>query len=92
MGSSVGGTTFTQPLLMIGVSEYSTANLTNAGLRLIENAIYYLLDMNVPAGMFPESPFKGDLEGPAPCRKYLLNGQLIIERDSVRYDISGKRL
>ena len=89
VGSSVGGTTFTQPLLMIGVSEYSTANLTNAGLRLIENAIYYLLDMNVPAGLKPET---ADKALKPETTKYLLDGQLIIERDGVRYDITGKRL
>ena len=33
---------------MIGLSEYSTAYLTQDGLRLVENAVYYLLGKTTP--------------------------------------------
>ncbi len=46
IGMDMNGTKITQRFLMIGVSEYSTANLTPDALQLIENACYYLLDMS----------------------------------------------
>ena len=42
-GSDMNGTVIPKPLLMIGISEYSTANLTAEALQLIENACNYLL-------------------------------------------------
>ncbi|MGM9838246.1 MAG: hypothetical protein ACI30A_07165 [Paludibacteraceae bacterium] len=48
-GTIMNGTTLTQRLITIGVSEYSTAYLTEDGLQLIENAIYYLLGLPIPA-------------------------------------------
>ena len=36
---------------MIGVSEYSTANLTEAAQKLILNATYYILGMEIPTGI-----------------------------------------
>ena len=85
-GASVGGTTFSSTMLMIGVSEYSTANITDAGLKLIENAIYYLLGMDIPAGV------QAIEQTEVPVRKYILNGQLFIERNGIRYSITGQRL
>ncbi len=85
-GASVGGTTFSSTMLMIGVSEYSTANITDAGLKLIENAIYYLLGMDIPAGIQTIEQTE------VPVRKYILNGQLFIERNGIRYSITGQRL
>jgi hypothetical protein len=73
-------------MLMIGVSEYSTANITDAGLKLIENAIYYLLGMDIPAGV------QAIEQTEVPVRKYILNGQLFIERNGIRYSITGQRL
>lgn len=42
-GTDMNGTVISQPLIMIGISEYSTANLTYEALQIIENACYYLL-------------------------------------------------
>lgn len=85
VGSSVGGTTFTAPLLMIGISEYSTANLTHSALRLVENAIYYLLGQDFPEGL-------ENVPSVESVRKYILDNQLIIERNGIRYTLTGQRL
>ncbi len=47
-GTSINGTTLTQRLVLIGLSEYSTAYLTQNGLQLVENAVYYLLGIKTP--------------------------------------------
>ena len=47
-GTSINGTTLQSRLVMIGLSEYSTAYLTQDGLRLVENAVYYLLGKTTP--------------------------------------------
>ncbi len=46
-----GETTTTQKTIVMGLSEYSTANLNYKGLQLIENACYYLLGMDVPTSV-----------------------------------------
>ncbi|MBR1632073.1 MAG: hypothetical protein IJ680_09470, partial [Paludibacteraceae bacterium] len=46
-GSVMNGTTLTHTMLMIGMSEYSSAHATDAANRLVENACRYLLDMPV---------------------------------------------
>ncbi len=45
IGANMNGTKLTQTCLMIGMSEYSTANITADGLTLIDNAILYLLGL-----------------------------------------------
>ena len=47
-GTAIGGTTLPQRLVTIGISEYSTAYLTDEALQLLENAVCYLLSMPVP--------------------------------------------
>ena len=86
VGSSVGGHTFTAPLLMLGISEYSTTNLTQAGLRLVENAIYYLLDLDIPLSL-EAAPAASQR-----AQKLWLDGQLIIIRDGLRYSVTGQHL
>lgn len=49
IGTNMNGTTTTQRFLMIGISEYSTANLTATATQLIENACYYLLGIDIPS-------------------------------------------
>lgn len=49
VGASINGTTTTARFLMIGVSEASTANLTDDALKLISNACGYLLGNEVSA-------------------------------------------
>lgn len=46
-GTSMNGTLLTEKMLMIGLSEYSTAYLTDAALQLIDNACSYLLGMEI---------------------------------------------
>ena len=46
VSTDMNGTVVTQRFLMIGVSEYSTANLTADALQLIENSCYYLLNLS----------------------------------------------
>ncbi|MDR3704899.1 MAG: T9SS type A sorting domain-containing protein [Paludibacteraceae bacterium] len=48
VGTNMNGTTTKRRFLMIGVSEYSTAYLTNTATQLIENACYYLMGMDIP--------------------------------------------
>ncbi len=85
-GASVGGNTFEQPLLMLGISEYSTAHLTDAGLQLIENAIYYLLGMSTGTSLTQVPAY------PSP-RKVLRNGTLcIILPDGTTYSLTGQKM
>lgn len=49
-GTVIGGTTLPQRLVTIGISEYSTAYLTDEALQLLENAVYYLLSIPLPQG------------------------------------------
>lgn len=46
-GTEIDGTTLSHKLLMIGVSEYSTINLSTDGTQLIHNACQYLLGQNI---------------------------------------------
>jgi len=55
VGTNMNGTTTTQRFLMIGLSEYSIANLTATATQLIENSCYYLLGMSVPVTAIKES-------------------------------------
>lgn len=49
-GTVVDGTTLPQRLITIGISEYSTAYLTNEALQVLENTVYYLLSLPLPQG------------------------------------------
>ncbi len=46
-GTNMNGTTIQSDFLMIGVSEYSTANLTDDATKLIDNACCYLLGISI---------------------------------------------
>lgn len=48
VGTNMNGTITTQRFLTIGLSEYSTANLTATATQLIENSCYYLMGMSPP--------------------------------------------
>ena len=50
VGTVIGGTTLPQRVVTIGISEYSTAYLTDEALQLLENAVYYLLSIPLPQG------------------------------------------
>ncbi len=50
-GATISGSKINNRYIMIGVSEYSTANLTEAAQKLILNATYYILGMEIPTGI-----------------------------------------
>lgn len=77
-----------QGMIMIGVSEYSTAHLTTDGMRLIENAIFLQLglDNNHPSGL------DKIVNGKSSNRKFIYDGQLLIQTGDAVYDITGRRI
>ena len=77
-----------QGMIMIGVSEYSTAHLTTDGMRLIENAIFFQLgiDNNRPACL------DTIVNGKSSNRKFIYDGQLLIQTGDAVYDITGRRI
>lgn len=87
-GTNCNGTILTQRLIMIGVSEYSTANLTTEGKKLIENAICLLLGIpnNHPQGI------ETVINRQSSNRKYLYNGQFFIQAGDAVYDAFGTRV
>ena len=83
-GTVVNGTRLPQRVVTIGVSEYSTAYLTPDALRLIENAVYYLLDIPIPTvGM-------QDTTLPSRAQKVRIDGKVYILRNGILYDIMGR--
>lgn len=88
-GTTFDNITLTDRMVVIGVSEYSTADLTDTGLHLIENAIYYLLGM--PMQEHQSSGIEKIVATPK-AEKIMLNGQLIIIKDGVRYNALGQRV
>lgn len=83
-GTNCNGTILPQRLVMIGVSEYSTAYLTEQGKQLIENAILYLLGIDIPEGI------EDILHETTSTRKYLHNGKLFIQVDEKVYNALGQ--
>ena len=86
-GTSCNGTVLPRPFIMIGVSEYSTANLTTNGMKLIENAILYQLGVQMPATDIKEIVNHQPLN-----RKYLYDGQMFIQVGDAVYDALGRRV
>lgn len=86
-GTVCNGTTLPQRTVMIGVSEYSTAYLTTDGKRLIENAILYLLGINMPMGF--EQTDNNQTE--TNITKFIQNGKLYIQMGDIVYDVFGRR-
>ncbi|MBR6492895.1 MAG: hypothetical protein IKT13_03070, partial [Paludibacteraceae bacterium] len=85
-GTNCNGTVLPQRMIMIGVSEYSTANLSEDGKQLIENAILYLLGMDIP------SHIKQIVNHQSSNRKYIYDGQLFIQTGSGVYNAAGQRV
>ena len=73
-------------LIMIGVSEYSTAYLTQDGKQLIENAILYQLGIHMPTGI------ESIVNRQSSNRKYINDGQLFIQVNDAVYNAHGHRL
>ena len=86
-GTDCNGTLLPQPMVMIGVSEYSTAYLTEQGKRLIENAVLYLLGLDVPTGL--EHAIRSNQKS---AIKYIQDGKLIIQAGDLLFDAYGRRL
>ena len=86
-GTNCNGTILPQRLIMIGVSEYSTANLTTEGLKLIENAICLLLGIPNPHPQGIENHPSAIIN-----KKFIHNGQLFIQTGDAVYSIDGRRV
>lgn len=84
-GTDCNGTILPQRMIMIGVSEYSTAYLTEQGKQLIENAILLQLGVQMPT----EAIGQQAEETTAP-QKILQNGRIMILRNGKIYSISGQ--
>ena len=82
-GTDCNGTILPQRMVMIGVSEYSTASLSDEGKRLIENAILYLLHMEIPTGLPTQNAQVTYL-------KYIQNGTLYIQVGEQIFDHLGR--
>ena len=74
-------------IILIGVSEYSTAYLTLDGKKLIENAILYRLGITMPTTGIEEI-----VNGKSSNRKYIYDGQLFIQMGDAVYDARGARM
>jgi hypothetical protein len=84
-GTDCNGTVLPQRMIMIGVSEYSTAYLTEQGKQLIENAILLQLGVQMPT----EAISQQAEETTAP-QKILQNGRIMILRNGKIYSLSGQ--
>ena len=74
-------------IIMIGVSEYSTAYLTQDGKKLIENAILYRLGITMPV-----TGFEQIVNSKSSNRKYIYDGQLFIQVGDAVYSAMGRRI
>jgi glycosyltransferase involved in cell wall biosynthesis len=86
-GTNCNGTVLPQRMVMIGVSEYSTANLTYEGKRLIENAICYLLGIPIPTAIEQIG-----INNQPKAIKFIENGQLYIRVGTQTFDCTGRSL
>ncbi len=84
-GTDCNGTVLPQRMVMIGVSEYSTAALTQDGMQLIENAILYQLGIRMPQGF-------DNNKSQITNHKYLKDGKLFIQAGGQVYDAAGRRM
>jgi hypothetical protein len=87
-GTNCNGTILPQRMIMIGVSEYSTANLTQDGKQLIENAILYLLGVNMPTGIDTIENHQSSIIN----HKFIHNGMLFIQAGDLLFDVTGRRI
>ena len=71
-------------IIMIGVSEYSTAYLTTDGKQLVENAILYQLGIDIPTNY--ETTKSHTIN-----HKFIHNGVLYIQTGDAVYDTFGRR-
>ena len=84
-GTSMNGTVIGADFLMIGVSEYSTANLTTAATQLIDNACRYLLGLEIASALT-------DIEDNQPVC-YQINGNNLVLQETgsaVLFNLTGQ--
>ena len=86
-GTDCNGTILPQRMIMIGVSEYSTAYLTPDGKKLIENAILLQMGMDIPTGISTINHKSSIIN-----HKYIKNGQLFIQAGDAVYNAAGRRV
>lgn len=84
-GSNLNGTTLTERLLMIGISEYSTVDISEDGLSLLSNAILYLLEEEIVTDT-------EDIHTEEISQKELINGHIIIRRGGNIYNVMGQKI
>jgi len=88
-GTDCNGTVLTQPLIMIGVSEYSTLYLTTDGKQLIANAVLYLLGLDFPTAI---QQYNHTTLNQYNNQKYIQHGNLFIQTGDAVYDAHGARV
>ena len=89
-GTVCNGTTLPQPMYMIGVSEYSTAYLSQDGKRLIENAICLLL--GIPNNHSEQPEGISNHQSEIRTHKFIQDGKLFIRMGEAVYDLTGRRI
>ncbi|MBR4263619.1 MAG: hypothetical protein IKQ48_03490 [Paludibacteraceae bacterium] len=91
-GTNCNGTVLPKTMLMVGVSEYSTALLTTDGKHLIENAICYLLGIPNTHIPDPEAITTTDAAQNITNKaiKFIENGKLYIQTNGHVMDVTGR--
>lgn len=88
-GTVCGDVTLSEQLIMLGVSEYSTAALTEDGLRLIENCLLHLLGLPLEKNL--ETGLTSPDREPA-ATKFFRSGHILILRGAHTYTLTGTRV
>ena len=70
---------------MIGISEYSTVDISEDGLSLLSNAILYLLGEEIVTDT-------EDIHTEEISQKELINGHIIIRRGGNIYNVMGQKI
>lgn len=85
-GTDCNGTILQEKLLMIGISEYSTENLTSAGLKMLSNGICYMLNISETGlGMQTESPITN-------AQKRMTPNGIVIYKNGEQYTLMGQKI
>ena len=88
-GATISGTKINNRYIMLGLSEYSTANLTEDAQKLIQNSVYYILGMDIPTGVVKTEEGRGKMEEGG---FYNLYGQGVSEDYKGMKIMNGKKI
>ncbi len=91
-GTDCNGIVLPKRMIMIGVSEYSTAFLTYSGKRLIENAICLLIGIPNTHKGGEETIVQANGSQRAKGEKFLRNGRLYIRVGEQLFDVTGNKI